>query len=170
MNKFRNAVTLITIFIGSLAAAHAQQQIDSDYAPNTNFAQYKTYSWQKIDAPDSAWESSIRSTVDVQLAAKGWTRVDRGGDAVLCAIANTGEAATLEHFYGGWAPGWRWRGWSEPVSYDEGTLVVDIFDAKTQALIWRGFASQTVSSKDQKNIVKLDKVIEKLFKKFPPKQ
>lgn len=169
MHNFRSVAVLMALCVGSLAVAHAQQQIDSDYAPNTNFAQYKTYSWQKISAPDNTWESSIRSAVDAQLAAKGWTRLDNGGDAALSAIANTGEAATLEHFYGGWAPGWRWRGWTEPVSYDEGTLVIDIFDTKTQALIWRGFASQTVSSKDQKNIGKLDKVIAKLFKKFPPK-
>lgn len=169
MKSLRRVVAVLAICFAGVTAGHAQQQIDSDYAPNVNFSQYKTYSWQKISAPDSAWQSSIRSTVDAQLAAKGWTRVDNGGDAVLCAIANTGEAATLEHFYGGMGPGWRWRGWSEPVSYDEGTLIIDIFDAKTQALIWRGFASQTVSSKDQKNIGKLDKVITKLFKKFPPK-
>jgi hypothetical protein len=170
MHNFRSVVGLMAICIGSLAVAHAQQQIDSDYAPNIDFSRYKTYSWQKISAPDSAWENAIRGTVDAQLAAKGWTRVDNGGDAVLCAIANTGEAATLEHFPGGGAPGWRWRGWTEPVSYDQGTLVIDIFDAKTEALIWRGFASQTASGKDQKNVGKLDKVIEKLFKKFPPKQ
>lgn len=169
MNSFRNAVTVLAICLGGLAVAHAQDQIASDYAPNTNFGQYKTYSWQKISAPDSVWETTIKGAVDSQLAAKGWTRVDKGGDAALCAISTTGEAGEMEHFYGGMGPGWRWRGWSEPVSYNEGTLVIDIFDAKTQALVWRGFASDTASKKDQKNAKKLDKVIAKLFKNFPPK-
>lgn len=168
MNSSRSVVAVLAICFGGMVGAHAQQ-IENDYDHQTNFSQYKTYSWKQINAPDSIWEGRIKGAVDAQLAAKGWTRVDAGGDAVLCAVGNTGEAATLERFYGGMGPGWRWRGWSEPVSYDEGTLIIDIFDAKTQALVWRGFASQTVSSKDQKNINKLDKVVAKLFKNFPPK-
>ena len=169
MNRLLTSAAALAICLGGLAAAHAQDQIASDYAPNTNFSQYKTYSWQKINAPDSVWETTIKGAVDAQLVAKGWTRVDNGGDAALCAISTTGEAGEMEHFYGGWAPGWRWRGWSEPVSYDQGTLVIDIFDAKTQALVWRGFASNSVSSKDQKDVKKIDKVVSKLFKNFPPK-
>jgi hypothetical protein len=130
---------------------------------------YKTYSWQKISAPDSTWEGSIKGAIDSQLGAKGWKRVNNGGDAALCAITSAGEAAMFEHFYGGMGPGWRWRGWSEPVSYNQGTLIVDIFDAKSQALIWRGFISESVSKKEPKDIEKLDKGVIKLFKDFPPK-
>lgn len=168
MNSLRRVVAVLAICLGGLAAANAQQ-IESDYDHHTNFSQYKTYSWQKVSAPDSIWEGRIKGTIDSQLAAKGWTRVDKGGNAVLCAIGTSGEAATLERFYGGMGPGWRWRGWTEPVSYDQGTLVIDIFDGKTQALVWRGFASETVSNKDQRNVNKLDKVVAKLFKNFPPK-
>jgi len=46
---------------------------------------------------------------------------------------------------------------------------VDIFDAKSQALIWRGFISESVSKKEPKDIDKLDKGVIKLFKDFPPK-
>lgn len=169
MNNLHRAVAVLVICLGGLISAHAQDEIASDYAPHTNFSQYKTYSWQKISAPDNVWETTIKTAVDAQLTAKGWTRVDKGGDAALCAISATGEAGEMEHFYGGMGPGWRWRGWSEPVSYNEGTLVIDIFDAKTQALVWRGFASDSASTKDQKNAKKLEKVISKLFKNFPPK-
>jgi opacity protein-like surface antigen len=168
MKSFLKAAAVLAISLAALATAQAQQ-ILSDYDHHTNFSQYRTYSWQKIDAPDSIWQGRIKAAADAQLAAKGWTRVAEGGDAVLSATSNEEEAATMEHVPGGWGPGWRWRGWNEPVSYDEGTLTINIFDAKTQALVWRGFSSQTVSSKDQKNLNKLDKVVAKLFKNFPPK-
>jgi len=169
MNNAHRAVAILAICLGGLVAANAQDQIASNYAPNTNYSQYKTYTWQKISAPDSTWEDSIKGAIDSQLGAKGWTRVNKVGDAALCAITSSGEAAMFEHFYGGMGPGWRWKGWTEPVSYNQGTLIVDIFDAKSQALIWRGFISESVSKKEPKDIDKLDKGVIKLFKGFPPK-
>lgn len=169
MNALHKAIGVLAICVGFVLAAQAQQQIASDYAPHTDFSVYKTYSWQKISAPDSSWEDSIKGAIDTQLAAKGWNRVDKGGDAALCAITSSGEAAMFEHFYGG-MPGWRWRGWTEPISYNQGTLVVDIFDANSQALIWRGFISESVSKKEPKEIDKLEKDVGKLFKDFPPKK
>ncbi len=169
MKSLGKATGIAAVLVGCWIAAQAQQQIASDYAPHTDFSVYKSYSWEKISAPDGAWEDSIKGAIDTQLAAKGWTRTDSGGDAALCAITSSGEAAMMERFYGGMGPGWRWRGWSEPVSYNQGTLIVDIFDAKSQALIWRGFISESVSKKEPKDIDKLDKGVAKLFKDFPPK-
>jgi hypothetical protein len=54
-------------------------------------------------------------------------------------------------------------------NYKEGTLVVDMFDANTKKLLWRGNATDTLSDKSDKNIKKLDKSVEKMFKDFPPK-
>ena len=53
--------------------------------------------------------------------------------------------------------------------YKEGTLVVDLYDAKTKQLIWRGSAEDTVSNDAAKNEKNLDKSVVKMFKKFPPR-
>ena len=50
-----------------------------------------------------------------------------------------------------------------------GTLVVDIFDAPTKKLIWRGMATDVLSDKLEKNIKKLQKTVEEMFEHFPPK-
>ena len=52
--------------------------------------------------------------------------------------------------------------------YLVGTLVVDIFDAKTKSLLFRGTASDEISDKPEKNIKKIDKAANKMFKDFPP--
>jgi len=49
-----------------------------------------------------------------------------------------------------------------------GTLVVDLFDAKTKQLVWRGNSSDTLSNNSNKNIQNLDKDVAKMFKQFPP--
>ena len=45
-----------------------------------------------------------------------------------------------------------------------------MYDTKTNKLMWRGTAVDTVSSKPAKNEKKLEKGIEKMLEKFPPKE
>ena len=49
-----------------------------------------------------------------------------------------------------------------------GTLVVDIFDAKSKELLFRGTATDELSDKPDKNAKKLAKASDKMFKDFPP--
>ena len=50
-----------------------------------------------------------------------------------------------------------------------GALVVDIFDTPTKNLIWRGVASDVLSSKPDKNEKKLEKAVHDVFEHFPPR-
>ena len=53
-------------------------------------------------------------------------------------------------------------------TYKVDTLVVDLFDAKTEKLIWRSSSSDTLSDKADKNTKNLDKGVNKMFQHFPP--
>jgi hypothetical protein len=108
-----------------------------------------------VKAADSLWEDRIKQDVDTQLAAKGWTRVDSDASATICAIQSTQDQQTLETFYNGLGGGWRWRGvgGSTATTTDitkVGTLVVDIFDARTHKLIWRGKESDALNGNPQR--------------------
>jgi len=50
-----------------------------------------------------------------------------------------------------------------------GTLVVDIYDSNSQHLLWRGLARDQLSDKPDKNTEKLQKAVDKMFEKFPPR-
>ncbi len=171
----RTAVCSTILFLLALGVASAQQ-VKTDFDHQANFSQYKTYSWQEVKAADSLWNTRIKSAVDAQLAAKGWTPVDGGGDVAVVAIATTQTERTLQTFYDGMGGGWRWRGFGGGMGeattteqdYKEGTLVVDLYDAKTKQLIWRSSAEDTLSNKAEKNEKNLDKSVAKMFKKFPP--
>ena len=50
--------------------------------------------------------------------------------------------------------------------YPVGTLVVDMFDAKSKNLVFRGTAEDEISDNPEKNKKRLEKASTKLFKNF----
>jgi hypothetical protein len=159
----------------AMAASAAAQQVQTDFDKQVNFSQYKTYSWKIVQVNNPLWQPRIKNAVDSQLAAKGWKLVDDGGDVVVVAVGTTQTQRTLDTFYNGFGGGYRWRGFggsgistTAEHDYKEGTLVVDMFDAKSKQLIWRGGAQDMLSENPDKNEKKLDKAVVKMFKKFPP--
>src|SRR6202008_3100439 len=164
---------MMLLFAGKLSA----QQVKTDYDRAANFAQYKTYSWEQVKTRDSLNVDRIKSAVNATLAAKGWTQMESGGDVSIVAIEITRNQQTLNTFYDGLGGGWGWRrfgggGFGDATTteqdYKVGTLVIDLYDAKTKQLIWRGSAQDTVSDKAMQNEKNLDKGVAKMFKKFPP--
>jgi len=164
----------IALFFVLTAAAFAQQ-VKTDYDHNANFGQYKTYSWKKVQTKDPLLVDRIKDVVNAALSAKGWTQVESGGDVSVVAMEITQNQQTLNTFYDGLGGGWRWRGFggfgeatTTTDTYQVGTLVVDLFDAKAKNLIWRGSSSDTLSNNPDKNTKNLDKGVKKMFGHFPP--
>jgi hypothetical protein len=159
------------------ATASFAEQVKTDYDRSANFSQYKTYSWEKVQTQDPLWVGRIKDAVNASLAAKGWTQVASGGQVAIVAMETTQNQQTLNTFYDGFGGGWGWRrfgggGFGDATTttenYKVGTLVVDLFDANSKNLIWRGSASDTLSDKSAKNIKNLDKGVQKMFDHFPP--
>jgi len=157
------------------AATSFAQQVKTDYDRNANFSQYKTYSWEKVQTQDPLWVDRIKEAVNAALTAKGVTPVESGGDIAVVAVEATQSQRTLNTFYDGLGGGWRWRGFgglgeatTTVDTYKVGTLIVDLFDAHSKTLVWRGSSSDTLSDKSDKNIKNLDKGVQKMFDHFPP--
>jgi Domain of unknown function (DUF4136) len=159
------------------ATALFAEQVKTDYDRSADFSQYKTYSWEKVQTQDPLWVGRIKDAVNAALTAKGWTRVESGGQVAIVAMEMTKNQQTLNTFYDGFGGGWGWRrtgggGFGEATTttenYKVGTLVVDLFDAHSKKLVWRGSASDTLSDKSEKNIKNLDKGVQKMFDHFPP--
>ena len=168
---------LCTMFFMVLLGSAFAQKVQTDFDHQANFSQYKTYSWQEIKPANSLWDARIKNAVDAQLAAKGWTQVASGGDVAVVAVKTSKTQRTLQTFYDGFGGGWGWRRFgggglgdatTTEQDYKVGTLVIDLYDAKTKQLIWRGSAQDTLSDKAAKNEKNLDKGVAKMFKAFPP--
>lgn len=155
-----------------LAAVGLAQEVKTDYDHHANFSQYHTYYWEKVQTTDPLWEGRIQNAVDHALQAKGWQRVDSGGDVAIMAVGSAHNQREYQTFYNGLG-GWRWGGFgettTEAINYPVGSLVLDLYDAHNKNLVWRGVSSDSLSDKPEKNEKKLDKAVNKMFEHFPPK-
>lgn len=158
------------------------QDVKVDFDKDANFASLKTFA-AKIG---TSWnnplgEKRVLSEIEETLTQKGWTMADADkADAVVVLHGATEKEKTLNTFYsGGGYGGYGWRGWggagmgmgsatTTTSEYLVGTLVVDIFDAKSKQLLFRGTAQDELSDKAEKNAKKLAKASDKMFKDFPP--
>ncbi|NUS39389.1 MAG: DUF4136 domain-containing protein [Lysobacter sp.] len=169
------AIAALTLL---LAACASTPMVQTDHDPAVQFAQYHTYSWrQKPQEGPALLMQRIVDDIDAQLAAKGWRQVPEGGDVVVAAHVATRERNRVDTFYdapmwGGW--GWYGPGWNAgfahttSTSYTVGTLLVDMFDAKTRRAIWSGVAEGTVPQSPVQVNQKLDEAVAKMFVGFPP--
>ena len=143
------------------------QKTSVDYDKSIDFAKYTTYAWRDgRPAPNPLVDQRILDAVDRQLAAKGWTKTGAAPSALVIYRAGVDVQRELN----GWSNGPRWSGMGR-VTIDErkiGQVLIDIYDASTERLLWRGFASDTISDSADKNEHRINDAMTKLFKQFPP--
>lgn len=161
-----------------LSTAAFAQKINVDWDRTANFSQFHTYMWEKSPHPaKDFWNDRIMEAVDKQLQAKGLTKVDSNPDLWVVYSNSIHDQKQVVGTGYNMGPGWGWGYWGGPtsVTYNtyvtkQGTLVVEIADAKDHDLLWRGSATDTISDNSNKNINTLNKAVDKLFQKYPPKE
>jgi hypothetical protein len=172
--KMGAAILSAVLAPGLALAGDVKTDFDKDY----DFGKIKTFS-TKIG---TSWgnplsEKRVTAEITEALTAKGWKAVPEGEADAMVVLHGAGEKQkSLNTFYSGGMGGWGYRGWgggmgtatTTTTEYLVGTLVTDIFDAKSKALVFRGTATDEISDKPEKNQKKLEKITDKMFKDFPP--
>ncbi len=168
--------------------------VQSDYDPRADFASLKTYQWtEKVPAEqkdprvyNAIIENRVKTAVNNALGAKGYQEVTSGTpDFYLTwhgTIDQKQSLQTVGNNYG-WGTGWYgagWGGWGGGMGmtttttyvdqWEEGTVVVGVFDPTTDELIWWGSAQAELDEKKspQKAQEDADKAAVKLLETFPP--
>src|SRR5690349_7424668 len=169
--KFGKVFTILWSAV-ALATATFAQHVAVDYDRAANFKQIKTYSWAKLHTADPITDNRVKEAIDQELEAKGWSQLPSGGDVALVVVEQTSLREQYDSVYNGFG-GRRWGGGmvdetTTVDNYEVGTLIVSMFDGNSRQLIWRGTASGDMSDNPQKKIKSLAKVVQKMFKNFPP--
>jgi hypothetical protein len=146
------------------------QKVTTDSAPNVDWSKYHTYAWgEGTPAQDPLMGQRIVAGIDAQLASKGWKKVDADPDLVVMYHVATDQQKSLNwQNYGGWGR-FGGMGSAQVDTVITGQLKVDIADYKAKQFLWRGTATDTLSSDPQKNAKKIDKALTKMFQKLTPK-
>ena len=166
-------VTLL-VFVLLAAGGASAQKVSVDFDKDADFSKYSTFTValnQSQPPRDPLMAQRALKGVTYHLTLKGLREVEATPDTYVVLYGIREEQKELNITGYGYGPGWRRGGGSATGSvttYMVGTLVVDIYDATTKQLVWRGTASDTLSDKPEKNEKKLNKALDKLFKKFPP--
>src|SRR5688572_22962220 len=101
------AIAVLLALVSPLALAVS---VSTNYIPGTDFSQYRTYRWVKVEGVeiDPITEEQVRRAVDAQLGAKGWTRTeDASADAWVGFQINLDREYRV-NYYGGYGYGWGW--------------------------------------------------------------
>lgn len=171
--KFAGAAALLVALWGVPLLA---QNVHVDYDHNYQFGKLKGYTWGKVEVTDPAVEPRIAAAVDRVLNGYGYHTSDKGTVIVTAVEATSSEQ--YASFYDGmknldWRRGWSGGTFSDTADTLEnvapGTLVIDLYDTATGKLVWRGTAAEGVASSEKKNKDDMDKAVNKMFAKFPPK-
>ena len=156
-----------------LPAVAFAQKVDVDSDPSVDFSKFKTYAWTGgTPSPNPLGEERIKAAVDEHMAAAGLTKATSNPDVVIAThVLTKEEKEIISTGYGYGAGYYRWGGGMSTATvntYLQGTLVLDMYDASTKKLAWRGSGTDTASDKADKNAKKVVKALDKMFKAYPP--
>jgi hypothetical protein len=185
----RTRMRRLTLDMGLiLAAGCAGQQITTDYSPATSFSQFKTFAL--VSSPDTTaaqqlLDQRVRNAVQAQLTTKGLTLADRQNADLYVGYGMVDKTHRQVYTYNdgwGWGGGWGWRyyrwgvAWPMTVqrrvdTYTDGTVVVNLVDAKTKKVVWEGEVPDVVNlpvDNPVRATKEVDAAVTKLFTKYPP--
>jgi uncharacterized protein DUF4136 len=179
---------LIGLTVSALLPASAvAQKVAYDYRHTENFRSLKTFAFRESKAPETTTEKTTtydspfviertRAAIAQQLASRGMREDNEHPDAIVTA-RRTFKTEQVMYGPSGWGPyGWGWYGWGWGYGgpwYSEdiikGTLIIDLEDAQTGQLLWRGLKESTVHphAKPEDRNEDVYEHVAKIFRKFP---
>lgn len=170
------AVPVLLTAALSLAAC-APVRVNASLERGMNFAQYTSYTWAdetrfstgdpRLDN-NQIFEHRLREAVDKGMAAHGFEQVSpTSAMLVVHYHANVSQHIDVNELD-------REYGYCEDCHssiYDAGTITIDLVDARTNKLVWRGWSEGSLEGIDNQEIIeaRVDEAIAKILSKLPPK-
>lgn len=147
------------------ACSSSQVKTEQDW--DTDFARYRTYAWRKgVPARDPAIERQIHAAVDFELPFKGLKKEEEASspDLYISTYAAVEEQVVDSWGYETGTSGAA-RSRAGALTLPTGTLVVDLVDATSGTLVWRGQATKALDH--QVSEATLRKVVRDIFRHYP---
>lgn len=161
---------VFSVLLLALSVVTSAQQVEVNYNHNQNFGSYRTYAWgsnNENQIQNSILAQTAKQDIDSALQSKGLQMVEENQSPDLLVLANGGLRQQTSYAASGMRGIGGGFGTITPEQSEEGTLIVDLHDAKTKSLVWRGIAQNTLSNKGGKNQQMVGKAIQKMFKQWP---
>lgn len=174
-----HAILFLAAFV--LTACATGPEIRANFDQNADFSAYRTFGFFETLGTDAAgYESlvtqTLKSATRREMEARGYTYADTGADlsinfnAKLAQQTRVTQVPAAPMYYGyrrGYYGGW--GGYDTRVDqYVEGTLNIDIVDARRKQLVWEGVAVGRVTDKQrEQREAAITAAVAEIFAKYP---
>ena len=163
-------------------ASAAGVSIHSDRNPAADFGRYTRYVWASAPLGGGEWPARndrtafdwrVRQLVDEQLAGRGYAQAAPGEADFAVGYRVSTQEKELTDTFGEYAQ-YRAAGGTQGLGdtwvqgYREGTLVVEVSDARTRQLVWYGSATAVVNPALREQ--RLPDAIRRIFDRFPARR
>jgi hypothetical protein len=171
----KNLVSVVLLFA---VGCSPQFQVYTDYDPQKDVRSFSKFRWLEVQNVEAGQnpiyynelnDKRIKSAVADELKTAGYSFDKVNADFIVhyhIMVKDKGVVYTddLGYCYG--------KYWMDEQThlyqYSEGTIIIDIMDAKTNDLIWRGWAVSVLDYETAEGIHKVIKTsIDKIFVEFP---
>lgn len=175
--KTMKALKFLPLLFLFVFASCSTVRVVADYDKEVNFNQYNSFAFYKpgIDKAkiNDLDKKRILRAIESQLTIKGMAKSETPD---LLVSIFTKEKERVDIYNNNFGYGWGWNPYwyggynSSSVSRTaEGTLFIDLIDAKTNNLVWQGMGSadlvtQNVEKKDER----IQEIVMKILAQYPP--
>lgn len=159
----------------------APLRVNAYAVPTTDMRSFRTYAWDTAELESTGdprldhnrfFKDRVQQAVDMQMRFRGYVKVAGGTpDMTLhihARVQQQIDSAQLDSASGSCS-----RDECRPYIYDEGTLLIDIVNARTNSLIWRGWAERSldgiVDDQDLMNQT-IDRAVSVICARLPVRQ
>jgi hypothetical protein len=175
MTPVRLFAGAVALAIGAAAAACAPITVTSFTERGVDVTAYRTFAWDRIDTSvpgdprlenNEMFHEYLRDAIDRQMVSRGYEPTTLQPEVLVHYHASSRQKV--------YTTGEQQR--AEPCRdcgvevYDAGTLLVDLTDARTGALVWRGVAESglagVVSSQPRLEET-VERVVSRIFARLP---
>jgi hypothetical protein len=166
----------IPMFLLFILASCSSVRVNSDYDKKAKFENYKTFAYFKngIDKAEISDldKKRILYSIDEVMQSKGFSKSDNPDVLVSIFTKENQRVDVYDNFGWGWGFGWNnWgmnMGFSNVYTTPEGTLIIDIIDAKSKELIWQGKGSGYLTENVNKKDARIKEFVSKILEQYPP--
>ena len=179
---------LLVLFLASCTSV----RVLSDYDKDANFTNYKTYAFYKTGIDKAAIsdldKKRILRAIESEMSTRGFTKSEspdllvsiftRESEQVDVYQNNFGWGGAWGWGWGGFGPGWGWGGfgpgfgWGGPSvsTRTQGSLYIDLIDAKNKSLVWQGKGVGTLNNTRsvEKKEARIREFVAEILMQYPP--
>ena len=187
--KMKRKFLYLFVVIGVLVLSSCTSiKVSTDYDKSVDFSEYKTfeyYGWaeQSDKILNDLDERRIESAFAKEFKSRNIKLVESDGDLIVTLYIVTEEKTqTTAHTtsmggyggYYGYGPRYGWgpsMGYSSTTynnyDYTVGTLIIDVYDAKNERLIWESIGVKTVDADPSTRDESIAKSVAAIMKPYP---